>query len=178
MAEFKVISGQIIRSPKRGAVNYTPISNKVLQNTDLSFGARGLLIYILSLPITWKPVKAQIQKKNNYGKDAFNTIWRELVNKNYVHSSRVKDKDSGKFLGWSHTVYEEPTIGKTDSREILHSDNHTIIKEEDNKRNSIEKIDIKKEGAYSSTSKPTFTELFKQGNISSEDAINFINNNL
>jgi len=178
MQKFKVVSGQIIRSPKRGAVNYTPISNKVLQNTDLSFGARGLLIYILSLPITWKPVKVQIQKKNDYGKTAFNTLWKELVDKNYIHSTRVKDEESGKFLGWSHTVYEEPTIGKTESQEILLSDNHTIIKEEYNKRNSIEKKDIKKEGASTSTNTPSFTELFNQGKISSEDAINYINNKL
>ena len=178
MADFKVVSGQIIRSPKRGAVNYTPISNKVLQNTDLTFGARGLLIYILSLPETWIPVKIQIQKKNKYGKTAFNTIWKELVDKNYIHSTRVKDNDSGKFLGWSHTVYEEPTIGKTDSQKILLSDNHTIIKDNNNKINNIEKKDIKKEGASISTNTPSFTELFNQGKISSEDAINYINNKL
>lgn len=133
--KFKVISGQIIRSPKRGAVRYTPISNSVLQNEDLSFEARGLLSYILSLPEDWIIVKGNIQKNHKgTGTEKFNRIWKELVSNNYIDSEKVRDPESGVFLGWCHVAYEEPNdslsdIGKVPTRITPKSENHYITKD-------------------------------------------------
>lgn len=131
--DFSVISGQIVRSPKVGAVRYTPLLNSVLQNTQLSFEARGLLSYLLSLPTNWLPVKAKIvsDHKHLIGESKFNRIWSELTEHGYIISERVKDPASGKFLGWCHVVFEETSeenteYGKNRCRIIPSSDNHPI----------------------------------------------------
>lgn len=153
--KFKVVNGQIIRSPKRGAVRYTPISNSVLQNENLSFEARGLLSYILSLPEDWVIVKSNIQKNHKgTGTEKFNRIWKELVSNNYIHSEKVRHPYSGVFLGWCHVAYEEPNadlsdLGKVHSRITPKSEDHhitkdTVFKKETRiqKKKSIEKKDI------------------------------------
>lgn len=148
--QFKVINGQIIRSPKRGAVRYTPISNSVLQNKNLSFEARGLLSYILSLPEDWVLVKSVVQREHaGTGTFKFNKIWEELKQFGYIESEKVRDPLSGKFLGWCHMAYEEPIksteCGKTQCRIIPKSDNHHITKETLlTKKTSIKKKDIQK----------------------------------
>lgn len=150
--QFKVINGQIIRSPKRGAVRYTPISNSVLQNSELSFEARGLLCYILSLPEDWVIVKSNIQSNHKKtGKDKFDRIWKELSDKKYIFSEKVRDPISGKFLGWCHIAYEEPNtdisdIGKVHSRITPKSDNHHITKDTVIKKETrIQKKDLIKD---------------------------------
>jgi len=134
---FKVINGKIIRSPKRGSVRYTPISNSVLQNKNLSFDARGLLSYILSLPHDWILVKAQILREHKHfvGQAKFDRIWSELVTHGYIISEKVRDDKSGKFLGWCHVAFEEPNeenteYGKNRYRISPISENHHITKED------------------------------------------------
>lgn len=109
---MKNVKGAIYRSPKNGKARYTPIFNKVLQNTNLSLGARGLLAYMLSLPLDWSPVKSQIMKKNNYKRDKFNRLWNELEEAGYIHSQRIKN-EKGQYVGWNHQVSEKPEFRKT-----------------------------------------------------------------
>ena len=125
---MKNVSGKIYRSSKIGKTKYTSIFNDVLQNTKLSFRARGLLSYLLSLPSDWIPVKTQIMKANNYNKTKFNAIWKELVDAGYIESVREKN-DRGQYVGWIHMVYENPIVGNTDSQETLLSENMAITKE-------------------------------------------------
>lgn len=146
--KFQVVSGQIIRSPKRGSVRYTPISNDVIQNKNLSFEARGLLIYILSLPQDWVLVKSNIQKQSSIGTCQFNRIWKELTNAGYIYSEKVRNPDTGVFIGWAHIAYEEPNdvnteLGKVRYRITPKSDNHTITKETVNtKQTRIKNKDV------------------------------------
>ena len=125
---MKNVSGKIYRSNKTGKTKYTSIFNDVLQNTKLSFRARGLLSYLLSLPHDWVPVKTQVMKKNEYNKTKFNAIWKELVDAGYIESHREKN-DRGQYIGWIHMVYETPSVGNTDNQETLLSGNQDLIKE-------------------------------------------------
>lgn len=186
--QFKVINGQIIRSPKRGAVRYTPISNSVLQNSELSFEARGLLCYILSLPEDWVIVKSNIQSNHKEtGKNKFDRIWKELSDKKYIFSEKVRDPNSGKFLGWCHIAYEEPNndisdIGKVQSRIVPKSDNHYITKDTVIKKETrIQKKDLNKDidtNSGNASVNPaevikSFQELFNSGQLT--DARTFLN---
>lgn len=166
-------SGKIYRSPKNGQSRYTPIANDVLQNTKLSLEARGLLSYLLSLPLDWVPVKVEVQKKNGLGRDKFDRIWKELVDAGYIESVQEKD-DRGIFRGWKHQVWETPQVGLTDCGKNLHSDNPhsenpTGIKERDQENKDIIKersnkkeIITKKEAAYrnSTVTADSFNKTF------------------
>jgi hypothetical protein len=137
--KIKVINGQIHRSPKRGAVQYTPISNQVLQNNNLSFEARGLLSYLLSLPQDWVVVKSQVKSTTKIGTVKFDRIWKELQDAGHIYSEKVRDPFGGMFLGWAHVVYEEPIsvkpeFGKNRTPITPLSEDHIITKEEITKK--------------------------------------------
>ena len=174
---MKNVTGKIHRSPKQGKVRYTPIFNDALQNTELSFRARGLLVYILSLPLDWVPRKSQIMKKNNYKRTKFDAIWNELKKAGYIHSKRIKN-DLGQYVGWDHLVLEIPTFTKSDIQDILHSEKDTLIKERDiQKKESIEKKELYKDLDNNSTGRvamdTSFKELFQiNPNISVQEFLN------
>jgi len=96
---------KIQRSVDTDKSNFTPISNMIIQNTLLSFEARGLLVYILSLPKDWSISKDQIMKSNNIGRDKFRRMWKELEHFGYIKSNRLKDKD-GTFY-WKYEVCDK-----------------------------------------------------------------------
>lgn len=173
--KFKVVSGQIIRSKKRGAVRYTPISNSLLQNTNLSFEARGLQCYIISLPEDWILVKANIQRDAKMGRAKFDRIWKELADAGYIHSEKVRHPEKGYFLGWAHVAYEEPTkinteCGNIHNRIVPLSDNHTITKETVNtKQTRIKKTELYKDLDNTSTGEVAMDTVFSQSPYSSQE---------
>ena len=86
--------------------NYTCISNEILQRKDLSMRAKGLLVYLLSLPETWEIHKTELQKHFTDGRDAVFRAFEELEKKGYIQVKRYRDQE-GKFRV-QYTVYEEP----------------------------------------------------------------------
>ena len=59
---------RIIRSVESTPQNYTPLSNKLLQNKHLSLDTRGLLCYLISLPSTWVVYKHNIRQELGFGR--------------------------------------------------------------------------------------------------------------
>lgn len=96
---------KIKRSVDTDKTNFTPISNMVIQNTNISFEARGLLVYILSLPKDWSISKEQIMKSNKIGRDKFRRMWKELESSGYIESKRLKSPD-GTFY-WNYQVCDK-----------------------------------------------------------------------
>ena len=180
---MKNVTGRIYRSSKSGKNRYTPIFNDLLQNTELSFRARGLLVYILSLPLDWVPVKSQIMKKNNYKRTKFDAIWNELKEAGYIHSKRVKN-DLGQYVGWDHLVLETPTFVNSDIQENLHSEKNTLTKDRDITKDTVrQKKELYKDldnTSTESTGEVTMGKSFKElfySNPNSVDVHQFLNLN-
>lgn len=125
----------IYRTIKSKENPYSVIPNAIINNPDLSYKAKGILIYLISKPDQWKAREEDIVEHGKDGIDAVRTAIKELINAGYIIRQRVKGKD-GKFLGWESYVYEEPQnentdIGKSDigkttvSGEIPTSENPT-----------------------------------------------------
>jgi hypothetical protein len=95
---------------------YTYISNEILQSEILTPEEKSILIYLLSLPKDFIIVKTNIWKNINIGRNRFDTNWKGLVEKGYIHSFRVKDPNSNLVNGWKHIVYEEPTNNSTQQK--------------------------------------------------------------
>jgi hypothetical protein len=76
--------------------NFTVIDNRYLRRNDLSWKAKGILTYILSLPDDWVINLGEIEKHSTEGKTAFRSGWNELKNKGYVERYAVKDKETKK----------------------------------------------------------------------------------
>ena len=79
-------TGQILRSKKTGKSRYTPISNEILQSSELTPEEKSILVHLLSLPEDWVVYKGIIWRHMNMGRDRFNKNWKGLVDKGYIIS--------------------------------------------------------------------------------------------
>jgi hypothetical protein len=141
-------TGQILRSKKTGKSRYTPISNEILQNSELTPEEKSILVHLLSLPEDWVVYKGIIWRHMNMGRDRFNKNWKGLVDKGYIVSIRVIDTETNLIKGWNHIVYEEPVLSEftelpndqdSDLLNFSHSENQSIYKEIKEQKNKITK---------------------------------------
>lgn len=83
----------ILKKKKKN--NYTSISNDLLQDTSLSFEARGLAASLLSRPDDWEINVAALMMEGKIGRDKANKIIQELIKAGYMYKSQ--SRTSGKF---------------------------------------------------------------------------------
>jgi len=102
-------TGQIIKSRSTG--NFTIVPNEPFRRDDLSLQAKGLLIYLLSLPANWVIYKRELPNHFTNGKDAVINAFSELEDKGYVLSVEMRNKE-GQFKGFNHIVYDVSQIDK------------------------------------------------------------------
>ena len=86
---------------------YAQISRNTLQDNKLSWAARGLLAYLLSLPLDWKISKKHLLKQSSVGKHGLQSIIQELEKFKYLKHRRVQD-EKGRFKDWEYIIYERP----------------------------------------------------------------------
>lgn len=104
----------IVRAPRPEA-NFTQIRNATLRNSDLSFRARGLLGYILSMPDNWESNSEALARQGTEGRDAVRTALRELEGAGHLRRTRRRI-DGGRFETVT-TIYDEPQVApETDSQ--------------------------------------------------------------
>lgn len=90
--------------------NYTVISNYHLQDKNLSFKAKGLLSYMLSLPDNWKYTIKGIAKESKESEKTVRTILKELELNKYLVIIK-KQNTLGRFV-YEYFVYEKPGTQK------------------------------------------------------------------
>jgi hypothetical protein len=91
--------------------NYTVVNNDILQNTDLSWSAKGMLVYLLHLPDNWQINVADLSNRSRNGRDGTAGIIKELMNEGYISRVKIKNEKS-QFKGYDYTVTDEPVNGK------------------------------------------------------------------
>jgi len=96
----------IIRIEKDKANPYVMISKEPLQNATLTWKAKGLLSYLLSLPDDWKINITDLQNRAKDGRDSVANTINELIAAGYI--IREKARATGKFDGYDYVVYEKP----------------------------------------------------------------------
>lgn len=90
------------RVEKRG--NFTIIDNGYLNDEELSFKAKGILTYLLSLPDDWVVHIEQIVTKSKDGIASFRTGLSELIDKGYL--KRYPVKEYGVIIRWEPEINE------------------------------------------------------------------------
>ncbi len=86
---------------------YTQIENKLIRNRDLSLKAKGLLIYMLSLPDDWDYSISGLSAECKEGKSSIRSAIEELMEHRYITRSLVR-AENGTLGGYEYIVYEEP----------------------------------------------------------------------
>ena len=113
--------------------NYTVMSNYHLRDHDLSYKAKGLLSFMLSLPEDWDYSLAGLCSISKESRDGIRSILKELQEHHYVEIEKVRG-DKG-YFEYNYLIYEIP---------------HFIDLEKEKKKKFIDgkEIDLRKDGAY------------------------------
>jgi hypothetical protein len=97
----------IIRVEKNKENPYVLINKKILEDTNLSYQAKGMLAYLLSKPDDWKIYLNHLQNQSKNGRDSCSSIIKELISEGYM--TRKKSLNEKKqFEGYTYIVFEKP----------------------------------------------------------------------
>ena len=96
----------IIRTVKNKDNPYVMINKKGIQDPSLSWAAKGLLAYLLSLPDDWKIYVKELVNHTSAGRDHTYTVIRELLRSGYME--KVEYRYKGRVLALNYNVFEVP----------------------------------------------------------------------
>lgn len=97
----------IIRREHNGLNPYAQVNRKVIQNPNLSWKAKGLLAYLLSLPDNWQIYVKELSNHSKDGIKATRTAFRELIHSGHIVGQKRRS-NQGRFLGFEYVVIEKP----------------------------------------------------------------------
>lgn len=110
--------------------NYTVLDNTFIQDASLSWKAKGLMTYLLSLPDDWEIHLSEIEKHSTDGKAALRSAINELKEHGYLRAEQ-KRKDN-RFAEMIYVIIENPA----EKEKSLFTDFQKTGKQETEKLNS------------------------------------------
>lgn len=102
----------IFRTIKNQDHPYVMIDRRPIENPDLSWGAKGVLSYLLSRPDNWTVRLRDLVKRSTDGTNKIRGYIRELVKAGHVHRVPQKDPQTHRITAWVLEVYELPFTSK------------------------------------------------------------------
>lgn len=90
--------------------NYSVIHNTPLRDENLSWRAKGLLAYMLSLPDDWTFHATELSQHAKDSEKTTASIIKELKTAGYLKRYPVQDSETGKISRWETVVYEIPIV--------------------------------------------------------------------
>lgn len=109
---------EITRVPRRN--NFSILPNEAIENTALSWRARGILAFLLSRPDNWQTSAERLAEQGKEGRDAIRVALKELDTAGYLRRTKVQ----GEGGRWSTImqVFDEPQPTGPDPQESEDSD--------------------------------------------------------
>lgn len=117
---------------------FVMVDKTVLKETTISWKAKGILVYLLSLPDDWKIYESELSTHSCDGIKSTRSGIKELIKAGYI--VRQKKRTKGRFMGYEYIVYEHPTVmpktenGKTEN-EKRHTSNTDLINKDSTENN-------------------------------------------
>ena len=110
MSEDKRLD-EIIRV-RRCPNNFVTMDKTFLEDTRLSFKAKGILAYLLSKPDNWKVIVGNLVNYAADGKASVYAGLKELKECGYYQKVPVRDEKGRRIIRWESTIYENPELPK------------------------------------------------------------------
>lgn len=127
-------SKTIIRKYKKEN-NFIMLDKTCINDTRLSFKAKGIHTYIMGLPDDWKIYACELAKHSTDGEKAIRSGLKELEDLGYV--TKIQVRENGKIARWDYIVYEtiedNPYIAKGVAKTTLDLDAEKV---------DVEKVDV------------------------------------
>lgn len=128
----------IVRVEKNS--NYTVLHRAALNDKRLSWKAKGIIAYMLSMPDDWVFYMDELMTHSTDGEKAFRSGFKEL--KVYGYVRRFPVYEDKKIIRWETVVFESPNV----QEENLLSQNVQVDKVH------VGSVDVQKEGLLSTES--------------------------
>lgn len=97
----------IIRVSKNKENPFVMLDKRPLNDASLSWGAKGMLAYLLSKPDNWQVNMKHLVGESTNGRDATYTIMRELIGARYCTRVTMRD-EAGRVTKTEYVVSEHP----------------------------------------------------------------------
>lgn len=93
--------------------NFVTVHKSFIHDDNLSWKAKGILLYLLSRPDDWRIYETELNKHSSDGRDSLRTGIKELEEAGYIHRTR-KRNEKGQLREYEYQVFEQPNqIGKS-----------------------------------------------------------------
>lgn len=106
----------MIRIAKDNKNPYTMINNRLLHDKKLSWKAKGILAYLLSLPDDWKVYETEIVNHAADGIGSLRSGIEELIENDYIHRTRERN-GKGHLKGYKYSIHETPIKDEASKQE-------------------------------------------------------------
>ena len=100
----------MIHRQPRITTNFTVVPNQILNDGRISFRAKGLLVFILSKPDHWRTTTSHLASIGPDGRQAIQSMMRELEQAGYVVRRRYQDPATGQWR-YDVLVFDCPHLG-------------------------------------------------------------------
>ncbi|WP_017763519.1 DnaD domain protein [Bacillus thuringiensis] len=131
--------------------NYSVINNTGLKDERLSWKAKGILAYALTLPDDWTFHISELARHAKDGEDSLRTGFKELKELGYVKRYPVRDGNTKKITRWDTEIYETPqrNMPQVENQDVVkpYEENQALLNTNrlnTNKRNTNHYDDIDK----------------------------------
>lgn len=100
--------------------NFVTVHKNFIHDPNISWKAKGILLYLLSRPDDWQVYEKELEKHCLDGRDSLKNGIKELETTGYIVRTRKRD-DKGRLREYEYSVYEQPTqnglsnVGKTNT---------------------------------------------------------------
>ena len=94
---------------KRHKTSFVIVDSTPLKNPALSWQAKGLLAYLLTLPDNWVVVLDELGKHSSDSRYSLKKAFRELRDHGHATLEPVRDND-GKLAGREWHIHEQPKV--------------------------------------------------------------------
>lgn len=115
--------------------NFVMVHKDFIHDHNLSWKAKGILLYLLSRPDDWQIYEVELEKHSSDGLSGLKSGIKELEEIGYIQRNRKRD-ENGRLNGYEYLVYEQPnhirfsnvgkTVnGKTNNGKTVNGESHT-----------------------------------------------------
>ncbi|MDC2841629.1 conserved phage C-terminal domain-containing protein [Limosilactobacillus mucosae] len=101
----------MVRIKKQYTKGFTTINNDILNDTELSFKAKGLFSYLWSLPDDWVYYETEVTKHSTDGRGSVRSGLKELEEQGYLKRGR-KRNDKGQLVNADWQLADTPMFKK------------------------------------------------------------------
>lgn len=138
-----------MRIKKQYQKGFTTVDNLVLNDTNLSWKAKGLFVYLWSQSDEWNFYETEVAKHSTDGIVSLKNGLKELEDQGYLKRQRVRD-EQGKFKENEWILSESPMLEKPmlenlmlDNRTLTNTNNNNINNNKDESNSAKENKDKK-----------------------------------